>query len=303
MPAQEKEEARDLVVNPLQQKLFEEALAIEEEDARQAGAIGYYSRLLAQITLPHRDPKTPEFKRSNGLLTLTIHAPEDIGLPFGNIPRLFLAWISTEAVRTKDPCLYLGNNMASFFEELGIGRATGGKTGTITRFRSQATRLFASSILTYKNTDSNTKLRKIDMIEDADLWWDPKEPDQFALFESTVTLNQRFFRELTERPIPIDMRALRAVKNSPMKIDILTWLTYRLPNMRRGQVVPWEGLQMQFGAGYPMTPKGKYDFKRSFLQNLKDVHMVYQAAKVSQQKSGLLLQPSPPLVPFKIPRA
>lgn len=218
----EADEKQICVVKPYMQDLFDAALAIEEEDVREAGAVGYYSRILAQITLPHSNPKTSEFTRTNGQINLTIIAPEKIGLPFGNIPRLFLAWIATEAVRTKDPCLYLGHNMSSFFEEIGIGRATGGRSGTITRFKNQAQRLFASSISTYSLQDTSMQVKKIDMIAAADLWWDPKDPNQDTLFESIVELNSKFFKELVEKPVPIDLRALKAVKSSPLKIDLLT---------------------------------------------------------------------------------
>ena len=52
-----------------------EALAAELEAAEQAGQVGYMARLLAQATLPHSDPKSTEFQRSNELITLTIVAP------------------------------------------------------------------------------------------------------------------------------------------------------------------------------------------------------------------------------------
>ena len=77
------------------------ALAIEAEDAQRAGALGFMARLLAQTTLPHRDPHSNEFTRRNGNLELTILSPSTIGLPYGSIPRLLLSWLTTEAVRTR----------------------------------------------------------------------------------------------------------------------------------------------------------------------------------------------------------
>ena len=52
------------------------------------------------------------------------------------------------------------------------------------------------------------------------LWWNPKLPSQLPLWKSTVTLSTDFFDEIVERPVPIDMRALKALKRSPLALDI-----------------------------------------------------------------------------------
>ncbi len=99
-------------------ELIAESLAIEAEEAKQAGALGYMARALVQATLPHSKVTGNEFKRSNGAFRLTILADSEIGLPYGSIPRLIIAWISTEAVKTKNRELVLGNTLSSFMEQL-----------------------------------------------------------------------------------------------------------------------------------------------------------------------------------------
>jgi hypothetical protein len=121
------------------------------------------------------------------------------------------------------------------------------------------------------------------------LWWDPKNPDQTELFGSFVTLSEPFFREIVERPIPIDLRALKALSKSPMQLDIYVWLTYRMSFLRRDITIPWAVLENQFGAEYERTR----DFKAAFLEHLKRVVTVYPAAKVLPQDAGLILRPSP----------
>ena len=44
----------------------------------------------------------------------------DHKLPFGNIPRLILAWVCTEAVRTQSRVLILGPSLAKFMKTLGV---------------------------------------------------------------------------------------------------------------------------------------------------------------------------------------
>ena len=89
-------------------KLITESLAIEAEDAKDAGSIGFISRALTQATLPHRPIAGNEFTRRNGNFTLSIMSPSIIGLPYGIIPRLLVSWVTSEAVRVRSPELELG---------------------------------------------------------------------------------------------------------------------------------------------------------------------------------------------------
>ena len=47
------------------------------------------------------------------------------------------------------------------------------------------------------------------------LWWDAKAPQQRSLFQSSVTLGEGFYKEIIERPIPINVEALKVLKKSP----------------------------------------------------------------------------------------
>ena len=82
---------------PSVERLITEALAIQAEEAREAGAVGFMARALVQATLPHRRVEGSVFERRNGAFTLTLLAPPRTGLPYGTVPRLLLAWMTTEA--------------------------------------------------------------------------------------------------------------------------------------------------------------------------------------------------------------
>lgn len=282
--------------------LIEDALAIEEQDAREAGAIGYMARVLTQATIPHSKQEGNEFSRVNGNLRLTILAPSDVGLPYGTIPRLLLTWITTEAVLTKSPHLELGQSLSGFMAELGM-MPTGGRWGSITRLRTQMNSLFSSFIsCSYTGRDDDLDydgIRNVLMVDEARLWWNPKQPEQAALWKSTLDLNQAFFDELVTNPVPIDLRAIKALKKSPMALDIYIWLTYRLSYLRQPRVIPWNLLQMQFGADYADTKQGRHGFKRAFLKHLEAVQLLYPEAKVEEHggSNGLLLKPSKTHIP------
>jgi hypothetical protein len=272
------------------EKLVSEALAIEAEAAREAGALGYMCRALALATMPHSRQESPEFTRRNGAFSMTMLARSDIGLPYGSIPRLVVSWITTEAVRTKERELVLGESLSAYMRELDLA-PTGGRWGTISRLREQMRRLLSASVMAIYEDDQTWMHKSVQMFSDAKLWWSPKNPEQAGLWKSTLTLGADFFEEVVERPIPVDMRALNALKRSPMALDIYVWLTYRNSYLRRPTLIPWAALQAQFGAGYPNTSRGLADFRQAYRKALKKVLTIYQA-KVDDRSDGLLMRPS-----------
>ena len=270
-------------------KLVRQALMIETEEALQAGTVGFIARTLTQATMPHKATSDNEFTRQNGHFTLTMMSPRQVGLPYGSIPRLLVSWVTTEAVRTKSPVLELGPSLSAFMAELGLA-PTGGRWGSITRLRDQMTRLFASSVTCIYDDRDKIGILGIKMVKEARLWWNPKVPDKAPLWKSTLTLGADFFEEIIKNPVPVDMRALKALKRSPLALDIYCWLTYRLSYLRKPTEIPWAVLEMQFGADYART-RG---FKEAFLHHLRAILMVYPEANVEEGEGGLLLKPSKP---------
>jgi hypothetical protein len=283
------------------QKYIAEAIIVEAEDAKKAGKVGYMARALVQATLPHKETAGSVFKRRNGSYELSIMSPN--GLPFGSIPRLLLSWVTTEAVRTRSPFLLLGPSLSAFMAELHLFR-TGGPRGDITRFVKQAERLFSSTIACRIEGDCKGGIgiegSSLNIAKNYNLWWNPRTPNQMPIWQSSVTLGTDFFNEISERPVPVDMNALMALKRSPLALDIYCWLTYRLSYLQKDTIIPWAYLQMQFGADYAQDAEGLRGFKKNFLLRLKDVVAIYDKAKVYNANHGLLLKPSPPHVPKRL---
>lgn len=279
-------------------KLIDEALLIQEEDAKEAGTLGFMARAMVMATLPHKNPNTGQFFRRNGNYTLTITAmAKDVGLPYGTYPRLMLAWISTEAVKTKNPELVLGRSFSGFMSELGLV-PIGGRWGSISRLKDQMKRLFSAGFNCRNSNDENQYLGfNLALADKFDLWWEPKNPDQSSLWDSTLTLNSQFFNEIIDRPIPVDMRALKALKGSAMALDIYTWATWRAFTARGKKVmIPWPLLQAQFGADHADTKEGRYGFKRQFRTQLVKVKTVYPDLNMEPIDTGIMLLPSRPHV-------
>lgn len=311
-------------------EVIETGLAIEQEDARAAGKLGFMTRAIVSATLPYKDPKSRVFERRNGDLTMTILAPK--GVPFGKYPRLLLSYLITEAVTTRSNVIKLGDTLADFLRETVGVASTGGKQGTQTRLSEQMQRLFTAmvtvdqvkpstpggGVFEFENITivergrlEKSDLQRFDslagdsMDEAAKLWLPLDEKDGAGRWNSIVELTPRFFQECIETPVPIDMRAYKVLSTAPMAMDIYAWLTYRMSYMRRPSApIPWPVLQAQFGSDLPFTEQGARDFKKAFKRNLDLVRQVYRGLRVDEttNSSGLILMPSPTHIPKSLPR-
>jgi hypothetical protein len=215
-------------------------------------------------------------------------------MPYGSYPRLLLTWLTTEAVRTKCPTLQLGDSLSQFMAALGLS-ATGGRWGSIPRLKEQAIRLFGSVVTAYDSTNTRDRGEIITVAEKWDLWWSHSQLDQQSLFGSWVKLSSSFFDEITDRPVPLDLRAIRALKKSPLALDLYAWATYRASYLQHRTVIPWHSLQQQFGAGYPNTTRGTLDFKANLLKTLRKVGAAYSDLRscAAETDNGLMLLPMP----------
>lgn len=241
--------------------------------------------------MPHSKVNGSEFERTNGAFRLTMLAPSKIGLPYGSIPRLLISWLSTEAVKTRQRAIILGDTLSEFMTALGL-TPTGGRWGTITALKEQTKRLFSAAIsCTYDDGDS-WAIKNVQPVVESNLWWNPKKPEQASLFESTVILGEEFFKEIINNPIPIHLEVLKALKRSPLALDIYCWLTYRMSYLKQKTTIPWPALQVQFGANYATDPQGVRNFKKAFIRELRKVLIFYQSANVSDTSSGLCLEVS-----------
>ena len=101
--------------------------------------------MMALCSLPRTNPGNRiRYTRQNGPYTLYMTAGGGNKLPFGNLPRLLMAYVSTEAVRTQSPVLILGDSLAKFMRTLGVYSSGGGNAHT--KLRNQMRRLFGCTV-------------------------------------------------------------------------------------------------------------------------------------------------------------
>lgn len=273
-------------------EIVAEAMETEVAEARETGEIVYYARTMAQIGLPYTAQPGNEFIRRNGDLKVSFVAPAGLGLPYGVIPRLLLCWVTTEAVRTKQRELVLGNTFTEFLGKLQLTRA-GGPRGDWNRLRRQMTSLFGSTVTAIYSRPGETSIRPIPLAKDVFFWWDVTHPERPVFWNSTITLSEPFFADVVDRPIPITLDHLQRLRRSPLALDLYVWLSHRLFYLRAPTTVPTELLQAQFGGS---AGRRRRDFRADIAQHLAIVKRVWPDLNAEVTARGVHLHPTRPVI-------
>lgn len=213
--------------------------------------IGFMSRFLALCSLPRTDPgNRREYKRQNGPYKLILSTVDDNKLPYGNLPRLLLAWVCTEAVKTKSRNLILGSSLTSFMHQLGMYSDSGGSRADRTRLHQQIDRLFSAHIDLFYEVPGHKSHVKADITKKTELWWNYKKPEQHTLWQSNITLGESFYDEIIAHPIPINMDILKRLKRSSLGLDLYMWLSYKTYSLystgKPPERLSWQRLYKQF---------------------------------------------------------
>jgi hypothetical protein len=239
-------------LSPVKYRLFQAAVQIK--DAPFDTELAFTPRELVQATLPHKDPgNIPRWLRQNGHYALIIQPGWDrqsdssIGYPYGTIPRLLMFWLTTEALRTGSRQIELGENLTHFMRQIGLSPDNGtGKRSDTKRLRDQMQRLFRARIsfeyaqkLKGKNYRSHLEMQ---VASATNLWWSDQDSDCPIGFGCWMEIGEHFFTAITENPVPIDMRALHGLKNSPFALDLYAWSAHTaFRASRQGKPSEWLG--------------------------------------------------------------
>jgi hypothetical protein len=286
----------------VKRRLIQAAVEIEESDADR---IVFMHTTMCQTSMPYRDPGPMRlWQRRQGAVRLEIQAGRlfdakrddyvDVGLPFGPKPRLILAHLNAEALRTRSPVIEVDNSLTAFVDRIGLTR----DGRSIRIVRTQLGRLSAANIrLAFKMGDGQARQVNAHIVGGLDLWA-PSDPRQRALWPSSVTLDSQYFESLQRHGVPLDERSVAALSHTAMGLDTYMWLAQRLHRVDpfQPQIITWPALRAQFGWHYERVR----DFKRVFRHTLDMVLTQYRGAKVELDDRGMTLRSSPPPVVGRI---
>jgi hypothetical protein len=186
--------------------------------------------------------------------------------------------IMSEAVRSQSPVVDIGRSVRNTLICLGLDTA-GREYATFGR---QMSALLACRLSLGFDSE------RFDVWEDSA---DAREKRSRGLIELTPA----FFASLTKSAVPLDERALSALKHNSFALDVYTWLVQRLHRVKRGESsrLTWKNLKDQFGQEYA-DPK---NFQHNMRKTLRSVLAVYPSARIKPVFGGFILLPSQPAVP------
>ena len=257
-------------------------------EVKEKPSLSYYTPLFIKCTLPHSDPKTRDWKKSSADFTLVISSGVDdnlepYGIPYGSFPRLVLAYIITQVIETRERRVQLSSHFGSFLQEVGyIGNYKGASLAA-RRVREQLVRLLKAQItVNYHRGDARRggfATEDMRIAPKFALWWDFETPDQESLFTTWLQLSEDFFNEIIASPVPLRTEIIKALRKSPLAIDVYMWVSYRLYGMQQsGQEelsLSYGSLQEQFGTGIA---------KKNYRNFRHELRLAFEKVKEEWQK-------------------
>lgn len=288
-------------LTPIQKRIVNASAEIMAERTSQ---IDYLHTVQCQCVLPYKNPgdHVRTWDRKQGAASLRIEAGSaldpktgkyvDVGLPYGEKPRLVLIHLASEALRTDSPLIDVESSMTAFARSLEMD--TSGPH--LRHLKDQLSRLAAASVRMGMVAGGRVFQVNTHIVSAFDLWY-PDDAGQKMLWPSTVRLSREFFDSLERHAVPLDHRAVRAIAHSSFALDTYTWLAQRLHRVPVGrpQFITWAALYDQFGQGFARLR----DFRRQFLKTLVQVRSVYPGARLDPSEAGVTLHNSPTPVPSK----
>jgi hypothetical protein len=284
----------------LQRRLIEAGFDIRETPPDR---IQFLHSVFCHVGLPRRKSHARVFERWSGHVGMRVEAGQwfdgttdiDQPLPYGVIPRLVMIYLSTEAIRTRCRCIELGS-IRGLLASLGL-QTSGGVRGGYAALRTQLDALAACRMILSFQAQGEPSIVDTMPIERFEGWW-----RQGDVMPQTCTgkleLSEWFYNSLTEHAVPVDARALNAIRHSALSMDVYVWLAQRLCRVKsmRGTMLSWHNLYSQFGQDY-RNPK---DFKRELRRAIRQVLVVYPDARVREVVGGIELYPSAPPIARRI---
>ena len=113
-------------------------------------------------------------------------------------------------------------------------------------------------------------------------------------------LSEKFYQRVLKNLVPLDMAALRALKNSALHLDLYAWCLYRAHTLAKGskepQRVEWRSFMMQSGSSY----KHVRQFRAKVIAEIGTVTPFLRNMKVEASHKGITIYPRLAVIPGRL---
>ena len=227
------------------------------------------------------------------------------GLPFGNLSRLLLAWVCTEAVRTQSRELFLGASLSGFMRRLDMAPIGGGSRGERTRLRDQMRRLFGCSMIQLAYEDTHRSRPGLSsgrisprVVSSGGI---QRNPTSRLLWDSKIRTGRAVLQRDHPPPGAAGHEHLKALKrSSPWASIFYLWLTYRTftfeplrsgsPGVSCTASLEWTPPRPGDKRTVEILPHG------TVLRELKKIKAAWPSLNYATVQGVLVLLPSKPVI-------
>lgn len=248
----------------MQSDRSEKRLRLLDGEASKSWAV----RDFVMCGLPLRHTPGTEYTRQNGRFTVRVVATKNYGLPYG-ADRLLPIWLATAwhvVGRPADGRISL-RSAADLLRAFDPIREPNGTE--LRRVRERIERIYHSTFFVEEVTPSRIRRDSYRLIASHELWFDGRaHGNQHTLWGNVITLDARFVAELQRKgAIPIDLRAVSYLRQSPLALDLYCWQALRsfsLLTKGKDKGIPLfgeQGLCAQFGITTRSTRRARQLFR------------------------------------------
>ena len=291
-----------MTLRPINRKLAPVSGDILADDPDE---LAFIHSTFCSCALPYRSPPELVYQRSTGRASLMVASgwrkdekTDELvptGIPYGPKPRLVLLHAFTEAVRRQSREIPIAETLSGYLRD-DLGANT--DTRTLRTYREQLRRLAKASVTIEWSDPASGR----HVIQDAKPFsrlelWGEADANQRELWPSAITLGADFFDSLIEHAVPLDQRAIAALKHNARALDLYAWLAHRLHRIKAPTFISWQALAGQFGGASQIdTDTRMTSFKGKLMDALVQAHQVYPKARIEKVRGGINLMKSPPPV-------
>lgn len=254
-----------------------------------------------QTSLPYRNVDGRTWSRRCGNLTMHLQAgsaPDHKGdmvllpLPSGPKARLVLLHLMTEAVVYQSRTISLERTLTAYAKSVGVD--TNGRN--LRALRDQLQFLAALTVRFAKKLSKHQEIVQGQLCDSFQVLHAPRSKRSWC---TELTLSEEFYASLVKHAVPLDPRAVGALKHSAACIDTYLWLAQRLWRLDGPTLIRWPTLHEQLGGSSVRWASWKQQWLgKKGLGVLPQVLAVYPQAKhaVVETDGGLVIKPALPPV-------
>ena len=276
------------------EKEIELAIQMSEKQERD---IWYSYSTFCTHFLPPSPTDKKEITTTYPNNAMTISAIGDAMLPYGSIPRIIICYLSTEAKITGERTVPIGQTINEFVKKIGYTPsyiANGTNELVLEQleklYRTEFSHDYSESRYLENGTKETYRLQKSFKIFDEKLAFESVKHNIVQQQMASVTLSETFFNEIQEHSVPLSLEILKALKRSPLALDLYVFISYR-SNTGRVIGIKLNDLMNQFAIDYE-----KWRFKQRLSTALKLVKAKWPECNAIIKEHTLIIYKTLPSV-------